>query len=96
MLGFGPIDNVSSSDLLDNMNANVVGPHNIFKAFVPSVLKSKASKRTIAVTSSMLGSIGALPHWGPPTKKPYGFESTPVACYAISKSVQALFTPLKG
>lgn len=85
MLGFGPIHQVTSADLLENINGNVVGPHNVLKAFAPLVLASKAPKRTIAITSSMLGSIGALPLWGPSTKAPYGFDTIPVACYAVSK-----------
>ena len=92
MLGFGPIHKVTSADLLENMNANVVGPHNIFKAFAPMVVASKSEKRSIAVTSSLLGSLGALSQWGPSTKKPYGFDDIPVACYAVSKFVNALFS----
>lgn len=86
MLGFGPIFEVKSEDLLENMNGNVIGPHNIFKAFTPLVLESKSASRSISVTSSLLGSLGALPQWGPPTKKPFGFETIPVACYAVSKT----------
>jgi NAD(P)-dependent dehydrogenase (short-subunit alcohol dehydrogenase family) len=85
MLGFGPIFDVKSSDLLENLNANTVGPHNIFKAFAPLVIASKSEKRLIATTSSVLGSIGALPYWGPSTKAPYGFEHIPTACYSVSK-----------
>lgn len=85
MLGYGPIHDVTASDLLENVNSNVVGPHNIFKAFSPLILESKASHRTIAVTSSLLSSIAAMSKWGPLTKEITHTETIPVACYAVSK-----------
>lgn len=85
MLGVGPISSLTASDLLDNLNANVVGPHNIFKAFSPIVAASRAAKKTIAVTSSRLSSLGDMCNWGPMTKDPYGLDHIPLSCYAISK-----------
>lgn len=85
MLGIGPISDLASSVLLDNLNANLVGPHNIFRAFSPMVISSKASKKTIAVTSSRLSSLGDMSQWGPMTKDPYGLDHIALSCYAISK-----------
>lgn len=85
MLGAGPVHGLKSTDLLDNLNANVVGPHNMFKAFSPMVIASKSEKRSISVTSSLLGSLGTLPQWGPFVTKTFGGESIPVSSYAVSK-----------
>ena len=85
MLGSGPIYSVSSEDLLENMRGNVVGPHNIFKAFSPLVVASKSEKRTISVTSSLLGSIGAMPMVGGQLKQSLGMDDMPTACYGTSK-----------
>jgi len=93
-LGSGPINGVDSSVLLENMNANVVGPHNIFKAFAPMVVASKASKRAIAVTSSLLGSIGAMPQYAPVTKSAFGLDVLPIGCYGVSKYACSLYSTL--
>lgn len=89
MLGYGPVQELKSDDFLENMNANVVGPHNMFKAFAPLVIASKSDRRSISVTSSLLGSIGTLPQWGQFVKEAFGAEGIPVSSYAVSKYVNS-------
>lgn len=59
--GGGPITGVTAQQLRDNFEGNVVGPHNILLEFSPFVLASKAEKRSIVITSSVLGSINSIP-----------------------------------
>lgn len=61
-LGGGALVNLKSSDFLQNLNANVVGPHNILKAFYSFLIESKAEKKTVVLMSSIAGSIAALPN----------------------------------
>lgn len=85
MLGVGPIFDLQAADLLENLNGNIVGPHNVLKYFSPLVLASKSKKRYIAVTSSLTGSISTLPVWGGYSKQ-MGFEHISIAGYAATKS----------
>jgi len=84
MLGVGPIFDLQAADLLENLNGNIVGPHNVLKYFSPLVLASKSKKRYIAVTSSLTGSISTLPVWGGYSKQ-MGFEHISIAGYAATK-----------
>lgn len=52
LLGAGRIEDLKSSDLLENLKTNVVGPHNVTKAFAPFVLASKAEGRILSYMSS--------------------------------------------
>lgn len=60
-LGGGALINLKSDEFLQNLNANVVGPHNILKAFYSFLTESKAEKKTVVFMSSIAGSIAALP-----------------------------------
>mgnify|MGYP001571531977 CR=1 FL=1 len=57
LLGQGKIEDLQAASLLENLNANVVGPHNVTKAFSPFLIASKAEKRTLAYISSIGGSV---------------------------------------
>ena len=61
LLGQGRIEDLAGSDLLENLNGNIVGPHNITKAFSPFLLASMAEKKQLVYISSLVGSFGALP-----------------------------------
>ncbi|KAK4697251.1 methyltransferase, partial [Phenoliferia sp. Uapishka_3] len=61
LLGEGKIQDLSAKDLLENLNGNIVGPHNITKAFSPLLIKNQAEKKTLVYISSFVGSIAALP-----------------------------------
>lgn len=85
VVGSGQISGLSPEDLTENFTTNVVGPHNVMKAFSPLVVASKASKRVIAVTSSLVGSTGAMPQWGPFIKDALGVEHISMSGYSVSK-----------
>lgn len=85
--GANPITEVQPADLVKNFEINVVGPHNVLKAVVPLVLASKSATRTISVTSSLAGSVAALPEWIPSIKKVAGWDENQNGAYAVSKSV---------
>lgn len=57
LLGQGRIEDLKASDFLDNLNANVVGPHIITKAFSPFLVASKEENKILAYISSVAGSI---------------------------------------
>ncbi|KAK4699898.1 hypothetical protein P7C70_g6356, partial [Phenoliferia sp. Uapishka_3] len=61
LLGGGRVQDLSAKDLLDNLNGNIVGPHNITKAFSPLLIANKSDKKTLVYISSMVGSLTALP-----------------------------------
>lgn len=86
-LGVGKIEDLQSKDFLENLNANVVGPHNLFKAFSPFLLASKSEKRTIAVTSSIGGSITAAHAVGEALKGMFGTDFIALSGYAVTKYV---------
>jgi len=85
VVGGGPVSELSAADLTENFTTNVVGPHNVMKAFSPLVVASKASKRVIAVTSSLVGSITALPNWAAFIRDAYSVDHIPMTGYAVSK-----------
>lgn len=60
LLGAGRIEDLKSSDLLENLKTNVVGPHNVTKAFAPFVLASKAESRILSYMSSGGASISEV------------------------------------
>lgn len=84
-LGFGPITSISSTDLLNNLNVNIVGPHNLLKAFSPFLIASKEEKKTIVLISSLGGSITGLPSLGVRYLNMYGIDYNPMASYSTSK-----------
>jgi NAD(P)-dependent dehydrogenase (short-subunit alcohol dehydrogenase family) len=85
LVGLGPVANFGTADLTENFTVNVVGPHNIFKAFAPFVVKSKSDKRAVAVVSSAVGSIAAVPIWAPMVKDSLSLDHIPLAGYSVSK-----------
>lgn len=84
-LGQGRLTDLSSKDLLDNLDANVVGPHNLFKAFAPFVEASQSESKIIAVVTSLAGSIGKLPELFPFVKKAMNLDYLPVGGYCVTK-----------
>ena len=44
-----------------HLSTNVVGPHNVIRAFSPLLLASTDQQRTLAIVSSVGGSIQLLP-----------------------------------
>ncbi|KAL8292015.1 hypothetical protein RQP46_001481 [Phenoliferia psychrophenolica] len=86
VLGGGHVKDLSAKDFLENLNVNVVGPHNVTKVFSPFLLESKAAKRTLAYISSAVGSLTALPDVAEFAKKGNGVDFIPFTGYAVTKS----------
>lgn len=95
-LGAASLAELTSKDLLDNLHANVVGPHNLFKAFAPFVEASKCERKTIGIITSLLGSITALPEMVPYIKKMFSLDHSPVGGYSVTKSVFQCCAPEDG
>ena len=87
-LGVGGIEDLKSSDLLKSLDTNVVGPHNVIRAFNPFLLASKDTKRTLAVVSSVLGSITNAPAISTMSKDLLKLDHLVMGAYSVSKSVE--------
>lgn len=85
LVGMGHLTDLSPSDLSANLTTNVVGPHNILRAFSPLIVASKSTKRVISITSSLVGSVTALPHWSQFVKGALDIDYLPMSGYAVSK-----------
>jgi NAD(P)-dependent dehydrogenase (short-subunit alcohol dehydrogenase family) len=82
--GGGLITGVTAQQLRDNFEGNVVGPHNVLLEFSPFVLASKAERRSILITSSLLGSVDSMAfikEWS----KGAGLPGLVTGAYATSK-----------
>ncbi|KAK4700082.1 hypothetical protein P7C70_g6172, partial [Phenoliferia sp. Uapishka_3] len=86
LLGEGRVQDLAAKDLLDNLNGNIVGPHNITKAFSPLLVANKAEKKTLIYISSLVGSLAALPQVIPFMKNMYKTDYLPVAAYSATKT----------
>lgn len=86
-LGMGSLPDLTSRDLLNNFKTNVVGPHNLFKVFSPLVDGSQSDRKSIAVISSIAGSIGTLPELVPAVKQMFKLDYSPIGGYSVTKSV---------
>ncbi|KAL8290359.1 hypothetical protein RQP46_002617 [Phenoliferia psychrophenolica] len=86
LLGEGKIQDLAANDLLQNLNANVVGPHNLTKAFSPFLLTSKAEKKTLTYISSGVGSVAAEPMVTAMVKNMYKTDYIPNSGYAVTKT----------
>ncbi|KAL8278940.1 hypothetical protein RQP46_008609 [Phenoliferia psychrophenolica] len=86
LLGYGNIEDLSASDLLSNVNTNVVGPHNILRAFSPFLLASSDAKRSVAIISSIVGSFGSLEGLTKMVKDMFKISHAPLGSYSVSKT----------
>ncbi|KAL8277265.1 hypothetical protein RQP46_010334 [Phenoliferia psychrophenolica] len=86
LYGQGHIEDLTAADLLQNLNGNIVGPHNITKAFSPFLLDSKADKKQLVYISSVGGSLGALPMAIPYLKSSFKVDYLPLSGYCATKS----------
>lgn len=87
LLGQGRIEDLKASDFLDNLNANVVGPHIITKAFSPFLVASKEENKILAYISSVAGSITlASPVGGAALKDMFKADYVPLSGYGTTKA----------
>lgn len=84
-VGHTSLYNLSSTDLLDNLSVNIVGNHNLFKAFTPFFLQSGVEKKVIGVISSIGSSIKLAPMTIPFLKGAYELDYSCIAGYCVSK-----------
>lgn len=70
------------------LETNIVGPHNVIRAFAPFLLESPAAKRTLAIVSSVGGSITHLPLLTADIKKRFEIDYLLATAYSVSKYVR--------
>lgn len=86
-VGGGPIQDLNSSDLLENLKTNIVCAHTVTKAFAPFVLASKANARIFAYVSSSAASIHEVSNYSTMMKGAFKIDFIPSSGYLTSKFV---------
>ncbi|KAL8292614.1 hypothetical protein RQP46_001226 [Phenoliferia psychrophenolica] len=84
--GSESIQDMDPSTLRESLETNVIGPHNVIRAFSPYLLASTAERRTLAIISSLGGSITKLTEVSGWIKNQFGVDFLPASSYSISKS----------
>lgn len=72
--------------MLENLKTNVVGPHNVTKAFAPFVLASKAESRILSYMSSGGASISEVQKISTMLKKAFEIDFIPSSGYLTTKA----------
>jgi NAD(P)-dependent dehydrogenase (short-subunit alcohol dehydrogenase family) len=85
LLGFGKIEDLTSDVLLAHLEANVIGPHNILRAFSPFLTASGGNNRSIVLINSRAGSVSSQLTEIPLCKTIFGMDFFPLGSYSISK-----------
>lgn len=85
-VGGGPIQDLNSSDLLENLKTNIVCAHTVTKAFAPFVLASKANARIFAYVSSSAASIHEVSNYSTMMKGAFKIDFIPSSGYLTSKA----------
>ncbi|KAK4687486.1 hypothetical protein P7C73_g2623, partial [Tremellales sp. Uapishka_1] len=84
--GAGRLEDLSAADLATNLSTNLVGSHNVSRAFSPFLLASHHPHRVLGYVSSIAGSISNLPGTMQVFRDKVGVDYFVSSGYAISKS----------